>query len=105
MQFITFPPRKIGQKIQVQNGLPCPHDNIDEYFGKCDDCGMEIVQPALPEDDEPRNNAVTDKSDLIVPGEQPKLAGRSWPALKESKTFDNQRLNESPLFKETGRLF
>ena len=32
-------------------------------------------------------------------------AGRSWPALKESKSFDNQRLNESPLFKEIGGLF
>ena len=32
-------------------------------------------------------------------------AGRSWPALKESKSFDTQRLNESPLFKEIGRLF
>lgn len=21
---------------------PCPHDNISEYFGKCDDCGADV---------------------------------------------------------------
>ena len=81
MQFINFPPAKTGTK--VQENVPSP----------------------LPRDAAPGNNAVTDKSDLIVPGTQPKLAGRSWPALKESKSFDTQRLNESPLFKEIGRLF
>ena len=30
-------------------------------------------------------------------------AGRSWPALKESKEFDRQRILESPLFDR--RLF
>lgn len=95
MQFINFPPRKLGQKV--------------------------IVQSALPESDEPGNSAATDKTLQEVsmpdrggkaapllgetPAEAQKLtyAGRSWPALKESKAFDTQRLATSPLFNR--RLF
>jgi hypothetical protein len=32
-------------------------------------------------------------------------SGRSWPALKESKHFDAERLAESPLFAQNARLF
>ena len=32
-------------------------------------------------------------------------SGRSWPALKESKTFDSARIAELPLFAKEGRLF
>lgn len=94
MQFITFPPRKIGQKIE-ENKLqtPAKQAQIDEAMSR-----RPFVTPVFTETPEPRNNAVTDKSDLIVPGEQPNLAGRSWPALKESKSFDSERLAASPLF-------
>lgn len=78
MQFINFPPRKLGQKV--------------------------VIQSVLPESENPGNNAVTDKSDLAVHAEDAKLvAGRSWPALKQSKPFDSQRLATSPLFNR--RLF
>ena len=60
----------------------------------CPDCGAEgphdcKPKPALAE----------------TPAEAERLAyaGRSWPALKESKSFDTHRLNESPLFDR--RLF
>lgn len=101
MQFITFPPRKIGQKIE-ENKLqtPAKQAQIDEAMSR-----RPFVTPVFTETPEPRNNAVTDKSDLIVPGAQPKLAGRSWPALKESKSYDEKRMAESPLFRETGKLF
>ncbi len=26
----------------VHRTAVCPHANIDEYFGKCDDCGIEV---------------------------------------------------------------
>ena len=83
MQFITFPPRKIGQKIE-ENKLqtPAKQAEIDEHMSK---------RPLLAE----------------TPTEAERMAhaGRSWPALKESKSFDTQRILESPLFKEIGRLF
>lgn len=88
MQFITFPPRKIGTKI--------------------------IVQQLLPGEPERGNNAVTDKVEVSMPDRggkaSPLLAEtpaeaqrmayscRSWPALKESKQFDSERLSTSPLF-------
>ncbi len=49
-----------------------------------------------------------EESDLVTdPQEIPNhiAAGRTWPSLKESKSLDTQRLNESPLFKDQGRLF
>ena len=100
MQFINFPPAKIGTKVQ------------------------ENVTPLLPETLAPRNNAVTDKPSHDVHCSTcgkpetwactcPKLAeneqeaqrmayaGRSWPALKEGKTFDSERLATSPLFERS----
>ncbi len=87
MQFITFPPRKIGQKIEVQKGLPDPHKH-------CPACGK------------PETWACNcSRSDLVEPGEQATLGGRSWPALKENKVFDSSRVAELPLFAKVGRLF
>ncbi len=34
-----------GRRIACQTcgkDFGCPHANIDEYFGKCDDCGVEV---------------------------------------------------------------
>ena len=74
---------------------------------KCEGCGNWFT---------PRNNETTacdecnEKAELEegtgeTPTEAERMtcAGRSWPALKESKSFDTERLNESPLFDR--RLF
>ena len=86
-----------------RDGCSCPtckQAQIDEAMSR-----RPFVPPVFTETPDPRNNTVTDKSDLIVPGTQPKLAGRSWPALTESKSYDEKRIAESPLFRETGKLF
>lgn len=78
--------------------VECAHNNIDEYFGKCDDCGADLEQDMLFTASEPPKLA-TDEADA----EKLAYSGRSWPALKESKSFDTERLNASPLFDR--RLF
>ena len=69
------------------SGEECPHNDFDENQDgdmRCTACGLEVEgQP------EPAGKGLA--------------AGRSWPALRESKVFDAERLSEMPLFDR--RLF
>jgi hypothetical protein len=30
--------------LQAEIGMLCPHNNYNEYFDKCDDCGLTLEQ-------------------------------------------------------------
>ena len=87
MQFINFPPAKIGTKVQ-ENVTPSP-DVHCQTCGKPETWGCTC--PKLAENEQEAQRMA--------------YAGRSWPALKEGKTYDSERLAEMPLFAQTGRLF
>ncbi len=95
MQFINFPPGKIGTK--VQENRPCKTVN-----GKCSECGRTAVLHSTGE-----CSWCTPKPALLAENAEEAqahvAAGRSWPALKASKVFDSERLSTSPLFER--RLF
>ena len=64
--------------------------------------------PAFNEENRRYVEESNEKSDLAEsPAEAAHMvaSGRSWPSLKESRTFDRERLAELPLFAKEGRLF
>ena len=85
MRIVTMP-KKIGQKIEVQDGLPVDH---------CADV-RNMVEPAgmLAED--------------AAEAKRMTYAGRRDVALRQAKIFDESRIEKSPLFenaKRQGGLF
>lgn len=75
----------------------------------CDKCWLKTINPQrdMTELERSRRHLSHMTYTAIVPHPMPTeraiTAGRSWPALKESKCFDIETLNSSPLFDR--RLF
>ena len=80
MRIVTMP-KKIGQKIEVQEGLPVDH---------CADV-RNMVEPAgMLAQDATESQRMT-------------YAGRRDVALREAKIFDESRIEKSPLFENVAR--
>lgn len=45
---VVYPVGSITMTTTLTNGEdePCRHDNVDEYFEKCDDCGASLTELA-----------------------------------------------------------
>ncbi len=107
MQFINFPPAKIGTKVQENNAntkKPAKSGTAMESTGRTNTSEAQetgtIAKQGGTEGDTPSGVRPL----LGRDGEEAErltYAGRSWPALKESKTFDSERLATSPLFERS----
>lgn len=84
MQFVNFPPRKIGTKIEIQAGLPEPVPVSNRWH----EAAREIA-PMLGQN-------AAEASRLTI-------AGRRTELLREAKTFDETKLETMPLFQNAGR--
>ena len=86
-------------------------EKFEAHMETCDGCEVSMVELLTSPLQTPAKQAEIDEHMSRRPllaqdateAERMAHAGRSWPALKESKSFDTHRLNESPLFDR--RLF
>ena len=86
-------------------------EKFEAHMETCDGCEVSMVELLTSPLQTPAKQAEIDEhmskrpflAETPTEAERMAHAGRSWPALKESKSFDTQRLNESPLFDR--RLF
>ena len=67
-------------------------EKFEAHMETCEGCEVSMVELLT-----------SDLAESETQAQSHIAAGRSWPALKESKEFDTQRILESPLFDR--RLF